>query len=418
MTTRSIAFITTLIAATAAHCAPMATERFVTNEIAAAIATIPAPDFSTSNAVLVATIEATAPVPGNYAAVSNAAMSALSRAEAEAGFTEWVYTDVSTGVEVIGQPTFVPDVGPDTYWQFQLLVNGSPSSLYLYDNAYATTLRAENEGNDGNISFTATRTRLPTMADLAGKASVADATLTPVYSQTPTFSEWTFSGTSPSSEHHWEVIWDPVSEEYRLFDVPDGQTWESDDVDISESVANADGTLTIVVFPAVGVTATRTRTDIIGYTLGSQSDKPLQPKGDYQPAGDYPTKAEAASPGTVSNIVTKAYVEGLGISSEETDPTIGLTNGTIYVKGSTITPLTGYTESDPTISAWAKAASKPTYTAAEVGATTPEDVTAAIREQSLGGIWDAELEVWWTPRMRNGSLTYEATTNVNLNVEN
>ncbi len=57
-------------------------------------------------------------------------------------------------------------------------------------------------------------------------------------------------------------------------------------------------------------------------------------------------------------------------------------------------------------------------TASEVGATTPEDVTAAIREQSLGGIWDAELEVWWTPVMRNGSLTYQATTNVNLNAEN
>lgn len=52
------------------------------------------------------------------------------------------------------------------------------------------------------------------------------------------------------------------------------------------------------------------------------------------------------------------------------------------------------------------------------GYTTPEDVTAAIREQSLGGIWDETLQVWWTPRMRNGSLTYEATTNVNLNAEN
>ena len=53
-----------------------------------------------------------------------------------------------------------------------------------------------------------------------------------------------------------------------------------------------------------------------------------------------------------------------------------------------------------------------------MSATTPADVTAAIREQSLGGIWDAELEVWWTPRMRNGNLTYEATTNVNLNAVN
>jgi len=74
-------------------------------------------------------------------------------------------------------------------------------------------------------------------------------------------------------------------------------------------------------------------------------------------------------------------------------------------------------ETDPTVPAWAKASSKPSYTASEVGATTPGDVTAMIRAQSLGGIWDQDLEVWWTPVMANGSLTYQATTNVNLNAE-
>ena len=113
-----------------------------------------------------------------------------------------------------------------------------------------------------------------------------------------------------------------------------------------------------------------------------------------------------ATPGAVSNIVTKAYVEDLGISADFS------TNNTELVE------TIHQTEVDPTVPAWAKAANKPTYTAAEVGATTPEDVTAAIREQSLGGIWDETLQVWWTPRMRNGSLTYEATTNVNLNAEN
>jgi hypothetical protein len=48
------------------------------------------------------------------------------------------------------------------------------------------------------------------------------------------------------------------------------------------------------------------------------------------------------------------------------------------------------------------------------GYTTPADVTAAIREQSLGGIYDSELGVWWTPIMQNGALRYVATTNVNL----
>ena len=45
------------------------------------------------------------------------------------------------------------------------------------------------------------------------------------------------------------------------------------------------------------------------------------------------------------------------------------------------------------------------------------DVTAAIREQSLGGIWDQELGVWWTPIMENGALSYVAATNVNLSAE-
>ena len=51
------------------------------------------------------------------------------------------------------------------------------------------------------------------------------------------------------------------------------------------------------------------------------------------------------------------------------------------------------------------------------GYATPEDVTAAIREQSLGGIWDHELGVWWTPHMANGAYYWTATTNVNLNAE-
>lgn len=62
----------------------------------------------------------------------------------------------------------------------------------------------------------------------------------------------------------------------------------------------------------------------------------------------------------------------------------------------------------------AKADKTNVYTKAEADAK----VDAAIREQSLGGIWDETLQVWWTPRMRNGSLTYEATTNENLNAEN
>lgn len=61
--TRSAISIAAILAAAAAHSAPQATEGFVTNKIAAAIAAIPAPDFSTNNTELVETIGATVPAP-------------------------------------------------------------------------------------------------------------------------------------------------------------------------------------------------------------------------------------------------------------------------------------------------------------------------------------------------------------------
>ena len=51
------------------------------------------------------------------------------------------------------------------------------------------------------------------------------------------------------------------------------------------------------------------------------------------------------------------------------------------------------------------------------GYATPADVTAAIREHSLLGIWDDKLGVWWTPHMSGGAYYWTATTNVNLAVE-
>ena len=42
-------------------------------------------------------------------------------------------------------------------------------------------------------------------------------------------------------------------------------------------------------------------------------------------------------------------------------------------------------ETDPTVPAWAKTATKPTYTAKEVGAATAADITAAVNAISIGG---------------------------------
>lgn len=89
----------------AAIAAPTANEDFVVEEDAktytnavnaaksytdAQIALIPSPDFSAENAALVATIEEVAPVPGDYATVSNKAMTALqSYTETDPTISSW-----------------------------------------------------------------------------------------------------------------------------------------------------------------------------------------------------------------------------------------------------------------------------------------------------------------------------------------
>lgn len=64
-------------------------------------------------------------------------------------------------------------------------------------------------------------------------------------------------------------------------------------------------------------------------------------------------------------------IAGYGITDAKID------SGTITLGSNTITPLTSFTESDPTVPSWAKASSKPTYTASEVGAVATTDVGAA-----------------------------------------
>ena len=56
------------------------------------------------------------------------------------------------------------------------------------------------------------------------------------------------------------------------------------------------------------------------------------------------------------------------------------------------TYLTSYTETDPTVPAWAKAQNKPTYTASEVGAPTVAEMNTAIGT-AIGNVHQFELSI-------------------------
>ena len=130
-------------------------------------------------------------------------------------------------------------------------------------------------GDDYNVDYTATRhlvaAPVPTKPSDIGAASTNDVRLTPVYSQTPTYGDdWTIS---PSGKFT-EVLWINESGEYRWWLSFDEYPIDTDNRDPNATSVSAEDDGTVY-------TATRVRTDIIGYTLGTQTDKPLQPKGDY-----------------------------------------------------------------------------------------------------------------------------------------
>lgn len=142
-----------------------------------------------------------------------------------------------------------------------------------------------------------------TYEQLAGKASKSDATLTPIYSDTPTFSEWVCEPNIVT------VYWDDFRAAW--------QTSPADSVNAHAEAYNPNATNIEFVLEADGgyVTATRTRTDIIGYTLGSQADKPLAsidpllfaryyPEGNVKSAAEFTAGIQYDSPDTTNRTIT------------------------------------------------------------------------------------------------------------------
>lgn len=161
-------------------------------------------------------------------------------------------------------------IGGEKYWELTYIIpNDGPYVAECYGDENVTTLTF----SVIDKLVTATRHRVaapvPTkISDLTNDTGYVDAqtvtnmtSLSPVYTQTPTFGEWTVA---PSLSGSISITWEPDIGIWRM---------ESDDIGDME-VSSADGeNATELLFG--GYTATRTRTDIIGYTLGEQTNSIL-----------------------------------------------------------------------------------------------------------------------------------------------
>ena len=233
----------------------------------------PAPDFSTGNTQLVATIKATAPAPGNYASVSNAAMTALqSYTETDPTVPAWAKSDSKPSYvfsEIESRPTTISGYS---------ITDALP--FYLIDNAGIYHTEEFVQFDNDVIIAPSAAVYFPTNWLYLGGLRWQDWEARFTSETDPTISSWAKAATKPS------------------------------------------------------------------YSWGEIVSKP--------------TFATVATSGSYNDLSNK--------------PTIPTVPTNVSAFNNDAGYLTGYTESDPTIKSWAKANTKPTYTASEVGATTAEDV--------------------------------------------
>ena len=110
-------------------------------------------------------------------------------------------------------------------------------------------------------------------------------------------------------------------------------------------------------------------------------------------------------------VVKKSF--GCGIFKENTDLRIHIMQGIQIVEGLAVCKLFVFGNGKYR----GKLDKKyPDRLALKSEVLSKEEVKETIREAN-GGVWDQKLEVWWTPKMENGKLTYQATTNINLKAE-
>ena len=267
------------------------------------------------------------------AETANSLTNYATRAELESGWwSEWEC-----------EPKGMVSPGSLVYEPFSVVWKSGKWILYLGEAPADTPQESSDEDAD-RIDFTdgvfyplttATRHRVaapvPTKPEDIGAVSIADATLTPVYSQTPSFTEWTWSPT----EYQGDPVefWITYEMEMYLAHLRVGSR------NYQREVAGDVSSLDRFVFVAfvdwdgeVDIVATRTRTDVIGYTLGDQTTKPLQPKGEYAPANNIQMTALAND---VQTSLTKAdtsvqYIIAYGVTNAVT---IGSRSGSLDTAG-------------------------------------------------------------------------------------
>ena len=180
------------------------------------------------------------------------------------------------------------NIDPSNYVPTSRTINGKAltDNVSLSGSDIPTTSAAQGSPTLSNSISTLTTTTqtlsdaIQTLNDT--KASKSDATLTPVYGGNgEKYSAWSFSD---GNTHTVQGPFDSEGGEFWSYMLDNA--WSQDGYFDTEAEALTATSIPFLIDDAPDIIATRTANPFLGYTLGSQDDKPLQPKGDY------PTKAQ------------------------------------------------------------------------------------------------------------------------------
>ena len=350
------------------------------------IPTITPPDFTTNNAQLVATIEAKAPAPGNYSAVSNAAMNARNmtdltvRGSPQGEGSYFFVNDES--VTWFGDHEDPADDGwygsvhisPLAGGYYGLNTGSATTNFMLHGEDYSATLNIGGEtyhiqGFRGTLALNAD---IPKGAVTTNEQGVAEANLG-IYGSLAQGTNVTASGAFSHAE--------------------------GDRTLASGKAAHAEGVATRAQGEAshaqgVNTYATQRATFAAGVSVNGTNSASFVWSG-QETSPWYGTHGKGSF-----NVDPIGGIAGMWIGN---DALLSI----LYASLSSDEPHTATIEFDETAGTSVTTNFPPLR----------EAVVGTIREHSLMGIWDDKLGVWWTPHMSNGAYYWTATTNVNLAAE-
>lgn len=252
-------------------------------------------------------------------------------------------------------------------------VNLSPSDLGMDPSSYALRTELPTKTSDlTNDSGFITNAEIPTKtSDLVNDSGFIDGAEVPLHETDPTVPQWAKSPTKPSYTAS-EVGAVPTSRTVNGKALSTNITLNASDVGALPSSTVVPNRTSQLTNDSGFITGSQVPSNETDPTVPSWAKAPTKPTYTASEVGALPDTT--VIPSATSQLTNDS---GFITSADVPTKTSDLTNDSGFITGSQVPSH----ETDPTVPSWAKASSKPSYTASEVGALPDTTVIPSATSQ-------------------------------------